>query len=163
MKRIVLIAFAGLFLAAVRGSDDTPTPTPTPTATPTPTPTPTPTEEKEGKILGTAVARGNGGFLGLEIKDECFVMTFYNAKKKPTPADVASAVMWWAVQYQPNNERVLLVPSDDPAKMSSPQVIRPPYTMKLHITLLSETATGETHPGGAAAAEPESYVVDFSG
>jgi hypothetical protein len=159
MKRAVLIAFAALALSRIPAMADGPTPTPTPTATPTPTPT----KEKEGKIAGTAVPRGDGGFLGIELTDGNFVVTFYNQKKKPVPADVASVVMWWPVQYQTNNERVELTPSDNPAKMSSPKVIRPPYTMKLHLTLLSDPSSGETHTYGAAAPAPESYVVDFGG
>lgn len=149
MKRIAILACAGLLLTIVSGLRAAPTPTPT--------------EESEGTIAGTAIQRAHGGWLGIEIRDHCFRLTFYNDKKKAVPADVPAAVLWWPVQYQPNNERVELTGSDDPAVLSSSQTIRPPYTFKLHITLLADTDSSASHPDGATAPSPESYVVDFSG
>jgi hypothetical protein len=149
MKRIAILAFAGLVLSAVSGLSAAPTPTPT--------------EESEGTISGMPIQRAQGGWLGIEIKDQCFRMTFYNDRKRPVRADVAGAVLWWPVQYQPNNERVELTGSDDPAVLSSTKAIRPPYTFKLHITLLTDTNSSGSNPYGAAAPDPESYVVDFSG
>ena len=144
MKRAAFLAGMGLFLAAapvgMRAAD-------------APPPDGAPAKADEvGTVAGTAIARDKGGWIGVEIKGSNFVLTFYNEKKKPTPADVSSAVLWWPVHYQPNAERVELVPGDDPAVFSSPRVIRPPYSFKLHITLLN----------GAKQDDVESYVVDFS-
>lgn len=137
MKRAVFLMFAGLVLSGIRGAC---------------APTPTPDSEKEGTISGTAIARPQGGWLGIELKDNSFVLTFYNAKKKPTPADKTGAVLRWPVHYQPNDERTELAPSGDPAVLSSPYSVKSPHSFNLHITLLSDSKD-----------PPESYVIDFSG
>lgn len=147
MKRIALIAFAGLMLSAVGARANSPTPAPT--------------EEPEGKISGFPIQRANGGWLGLEIKDQNFVLTFYNAKKKPVAVDASAAVLWWTVQYQSNPERTELTPSSNPSVLASAYTIRPPYSFKLHISLLTDA--GAPAAGGPAPAPPESYVIDFSG
>lgn len=150
MKRMALIAFVGLALPAFRTAADAPTPTPT--------------EEKEGTVSGTAIQRANGGWLGIEVKDQNFWMTFYNHKKKPVAADASAAVLWWSVQYQTNPERTELTPSSNPAVLASAYVVRPPYSFKLHITLLSDANAGSAPAYGAAPPPaPESYVIDFSG
>ena len=133
MKRILLAAVVGMLLAFTCAAATTP-------------------EEKEGTIAGTAIKRSGAGWLGLEIKDNTFRMTFYGEKKKPVAADRSSAVLWWPVHYQPNDERTELVPSDDPAVMTSQYPVKLPHTFKLHITLLIDGST-----------DVESYVVDFSG
>src|SRR5580698_2259615 len=97
MKPVALLAFAGLVLSAIAAVADAPTPTPT--------------EEPMGTISGTAIQRAHGGWLGIELKDQNFWLTFYNDKKKPVPADAGAAVLWWPVQYQPNPERVELTGS----------------------------------------------------
>lgn len=117
-------------------------------------PRPTPTPEPEGTISGTAIARPNGGWLGLELQDHTFRLTFYDANKKPVPADVASAVLRWPVRYQPNDERTLLTPTGDPSVLASSYWVRGPLAFKLHITLLAEVK---------GDAPPESYVIDFHG
>jgi hypothetical protein len=107
-------------------------------------------DEKEGTISGLPIQRPQGGWLGIEIKDNSFVLTFYNAKKKPTPADKTGAVLRWSVHYQPNDERTELTPTGDPAVFSSPYPVKPPHSFILHITLLSDSK------------DLESYVVNFS-
>ncbi len=140
MKRLAPIGLAGLFLVsagALLGR-----------------PTPTPTEEAEGTISGIAIARAAGGWLGLELREHTFRLTFYDAKKKPVAADVTSAVLRWPVRYQPNDERTLLVPTDDPSVLASSYWVKGPLAFKLHITLLVE---------GKTDAPPESYVIDYHG
>jgi hypothetical protein len=131
MKRILLIAIAGMLLACVRAG-----------AAP---------DDKEGTITGIPIKRAAAGWLGIEIKDNCFRMTFYDDKKKPVAADRDSAVLWWPVHYQPNDERTELTSSDNPAVLSSPYTVKAPHTFKLHITLLIPGST-----------DVETYVVDFS-
>lgn len=133
MKRFVFLLMAGLLVSSVRGVA-------------------APDAEKEGTIAGTPIARPQGGWLGLELKDNSFVLTFYNAKKKPTPADKTAAILRWSVHYQPNDERTELTPSGDPAVFSSPYPVKPPHSFNLHITLISDTKDA-----------PESYVIDFTG
>jgi hypothetical protein len=149
MKRIALFALIGLFLPAFHALADPPTPTPT--------------EEKEGTVSGFAIHRAGGGWLGIEIKDQNFWMTFYNEKKKPVAADASAAVLWWNVPYQTNPERTELTSGSNPAVLASAYTIRPPYTFKLHITLLSDPNAGAAPTNGAAPPAPEAYVVDYSG
>jgi hypothetical protein len=117
-------------------------------------PTPTPTEEPEGTISGIAIARASGGWLGVEVRDHTFRLTFYDAKKKPVAADVSSAVLRWPVRYQPNDERTQLLPTEDPSVLASTYWVKGPLTFKLHVTLLSD---------GKTDTPPESYVIDFRG
>jgi hypothetical protein len=133
MKRIVFLMFAGLLFSAACGIANADT-------------------EKEGTISGTPIQRPQGGWLGIELKDSSFVLTFYNAKKNPIPADKSSAVLRWAVHYQPNDERTSLMPTGDPAVFASPYSVKPPHTFILHITLLSDTKD-----------KVETYDIDFSG
>jgi hypothetical protein len=131
MKRILLIAMAGMLLSCACVANAA--------------------EEKEGKIAGTPIKRADGGWLGLELKDSNFILTFYNEKKKPVAADRPSAVVWWSVHYQPNAERTELTPADNPAVLASSYVVKEPHVLKLHMTLLK---TGTT--------EVETYVVDVN-
>jgi hypothetical protein len=138
MKRL-LFALAALALATPAGLRARPTPTPTP--------------EPEGTISGMAIARANGSWLGLELREHTFRLTFYDAKKKPMPADATSVVLRWPVRYQPNDERTLLTPTDDPSVLASAFWVRGPLAFKLHITLLTDEKSDT----------PESYVIDFHG
>ena len=140
MKRRALIAFAGLLLSAAFALADTAAPRGK-------------DDEKEGTIAGTPVQRGQGGWIGIELKDNNWVLTFYNEKKKPTPADVSSAIFWWPVRYQPNVERTELLPSDNAAVLASAYSVKAPHTFILHIVLLKADK-----PDYA-----ESYVINYSG
>ena len=133
MKRLLLIALAGMLLASIHAS-----------AAPT-------DDDKEGTITGMPIKRAGSGWLGLEIKDDCFRLTFYNDKKKPVPADRPAAVLHWPVHYQPNDERTELGAGDDPSVLTSSYPVKAPHTFKLYITLLI-----------SGSADVESYVVDFS-
>ena len=140
MKRTALLALAGILISAVFAFADAPAP-------------PKKDSEEEGKIAGTPIPRGQGGWLGIELKDDVWVLTFYNEKKKPTPADVSSAIFWWPVHYQPNNERTQLVSQGDPAVFSSPYTVKAPHSFILHIVLLKADQPDFT----------ESYVINYSG
>jgi hypothetical protein len=137
MKRFVFLMFAGLLLSGAFGIA---------------APAATDDDDKEGTISGTPIQRPQGGWLGIELKDNSFVLTFYNAKKKPKPADKTSAILRWAVHYQPNEERTELTPTDDPAVFASPYSVKPPHAFILHITLLSDSKDNL-----------ESYTIEFSG
>jgi len=140
MKRLALVAFAGLLISAAH-------------ALASPTPPQGKDDDKEGTVAGTPVQRSQGGWIGIELKGNNWVLTFYNEKKKPIPADVSSAVFWWPVHYQPNAERTELLPSDNAAVFSSPYSVRAPHTFILHVVLLKEEKTDYT----------ESYVINYSG
>jgi hypothetical protein len=136
MKRAVFLVLAGLLLstASALAAPDAPA------------------DEKEGTIAGMPIKRDQGGWLGLELKEGTFRLTFYNEKKKPVAADRTSAVFRWPVHYQPNDERTELVPTDDPDVLASPYPIKPPYAFKLHIALL----------GGDQKGDPEAYTLSYS-
>lgn len=107
--------------------------------------------EPEGKISGLAVARPNGGFLGLVVEDGKFKISFYNAKKKPVPVDVARASARWPVNYKVFDERTVLNPNADGTALTSPKFVRPPYTFRLYLSLFAEGSEDAV----------ENYVIDF--
>lgn len=107
------------------------------------------------KIDGMEISRGDAGYLGVKIADNHFKMSFYGKDRKPKPVDVSRAALRWPVQYQKSDERVVLLPDADGKSLSSEKVVRPPFTFKLYITLLKDTAPGEDPAA-------ENYVVDFS-
>lgn len=134
--------------------------TPTPLTTPgkaAPVPKnakPAKKADKPGKIDGVEVARGGErGFLGIKVENNTWVVSFYDQKKKPVAADVASIALRWPVQYQPNPERALLTPTGDGKVMSSEKTVRPPFNYRLYLTLLKDPS--------ATDQPAETYVVDF--
>jgi hypothetical protein len=113
-------------------------------------------EEPPAKIAGLEISRGAKGFLGLELVEGTFKLSFYDVKKKLVVPDVARAALRWDVKYKVGPERSVLNPSGDGKSLSSPKTVRPPYAFKLFITLLKEAAEGEDAAG-------ESFTVDFRG
>jgi hypothetical protein len=96
-------------------------------------------EEAEPVIPGMTLTRKNGDFIGLELADGNFKLSFYDKKKKPIPCDVAQATARWNPSYKKGDERRVLNPSGDGKTLiSNPPVVRPPYNFKLFLTLLSE-------------------------
>ena len=112
-------------------------------------------EDEIGKIDGMEIARG-GGFLGLQIVNGTFKLSFYNAKKKPVAPDVASAAFRWNVNYQKVPERTILAPSG--TALVSDKTVKPPYNFKLFVTLFKDA--GAAADGSEAGGE--SFTVDFS-
>ncbi|HUR59128.1 MAG TPA: hypothetical protein VM029_15540 [Opitutaceae bacterium] len=110
-------------------------------------------EEPPPKIEGMEVSRGDR-FLGLQIVDSVFKLSFYDAKKKPVAPDVARAVLRWDPKYKVGQERTVLSPGGGMNSMTSEKTIRPPYNFKLFITLLKQASEGEDPVG-------ETIVVDF--
>jgi len=101
-----------------------------------PAPAPAPADPAEPTIPGVVIARPKGGFLGLQIVDGNFKLSFYDEKKKPIAVDVDRATARWSPKYKPTDEHKVLVKSDDGLALVSPN-IRPPYNFKLFLTLLS--------------------------
>lgn len=99
-----------------------------------------PTTEKDGPppIEGVEIARPTGAFLGLNIVNGRFVLTFYNADREKTAPDVVRASLRWPVKYQPSDERVVLNPSGDGVSLTSGKVIRPPHNFRVYIALFVE-------------------------
>jgi hypothetical protein len=109
-------------------------------------------EEPPAKVDGIAISRANGGFLGLQILNNNFLLTFYDAKKKKVAPDVARAVLRWPVKYQPGPERTVLNPSG-PYSLGSGKTVRPPFVFAVHISLMVE---GKDDP-------VEDYTVEYHG
>jgi hypothetical protein len=111
-------------------------------------------EDEMGKIEGMEIPRPNGGYLGIRIVDGVWRLTFYNAKRKPIPPDVARVTLRWPAVYKAGDERTVLSPGGDANSMTAPKVVRPPLTFKLFITLLN--------PGGDGTdVAVENYTIDF--
>lgn len=107
-------------------------------------------EEPPANIEGIVVPRGERGFLGVQMVNGTFKITFYDAKKKVVAPDVLRAVLRWDPKYKIGKEQVVLNRTEDGKALASPKYIRPPHHFKLIITLIkdvteSEDAVGETH------------------
>ena len=111
-------------------------------------------EEKPAKIDGIEIPRGARGFLGIEVKDGMFKLSFYDAKKKPAAVDMDRAALRWDAKYKVGEERLVLTPAADGKSLTAGRTIRPPYNFKLFITLIREAKDGQE-------AVNESYVIDF--
>lgn len=170
----LVLAFASLAVAGARAQTPTPAPVPNKTApaaksVPLPKTAPAtkaPTakapaaktvkkEEPPPKIEGITIPRGKN-FLGIQIVNGTFKLSFYDEKKKPMPADVPRAVLRWDPKYKVGKERLLLGLGEDGKSLTSPKNIRPPYNFKLYITLLKDASEAEDPVG-------ETFVIDFTG
>lgn len=112
-------------------------------------------KEEEAKIVGLALTRPNGHFLGLSLQEGKYKLTFYDKKKKPEKVDVTRATARWPNIHGPGDNRAVLNPAGDGTYLLGTQFVRGPYSFKLYLTLLR----GE----GDVAEAVESYTVDFRG
>jgi len=108
-------------------------------------------KEEEPKIPGVTIPRANGGFLGLEVVNGNYKLSFYDKKKKPTKVDVTRATARWPNPRAPGDNRTVLNVSGTALVGAKPVV--PPYNFNVYLTLLQ----GE----GDEAKAVESYVVAF--
>ncbi len=112
--------------------------------------------EPEPKIPGVTIPRANGTFLGLEVADNRFKLSFYDKKKKPMAPDVTRATARW-----PNTRsavkafnRSVLNPGTPTAFIGS-NPVQPPFVGNVFLTLLQ----GD----GDDAQAVETYSVPFHG
>lgn len=110
-------------------------------------------KEEEPKIEGVVIARGKG-YLGLQVAESVFKLSFYDEKKKPVAADVDKAALRWDPRNKIGEERVLLTPSEDGKALTAPKAIKPPYNFKVFMTLIKEGPDGQPPAN-------ENFVVDF--
>jgi hypothetical protein len=106
-------------------------------------------EDETVKIDGMEISRGSG-FLGLQIVNGTFKLSFYDAKKKAVAPDVARAALRWNVNYQKQPERAVLLPSGK--DLVADKTVRPPYNFRLYISLFK----------GDSDDNLESFTVEFS-
>jgi|GEM_PF-639600 len=170
-KSLLLAASVGL--AGPLSADTTVTPTPpspapakppakTPPAKPTkpanakpakpqPAPPAAKAENPEDiKLPGIVETRPGGGFLTVEVEGGKLKVSFYDAKKKAIPADVARASAHWRSNRKIMEEHTVLSPSGDGKSLVSAGLARAPYVYIVYLTLLSEEGTAV-----------ESYNVDM--
>ena len=93
-------------------------------------------EEPPAAIEGLAIERPDGGFLGLKVVNNNFVLTFYDSKKKKIEPDVARAGLRWVVRYQPGPEFAMLNPGG--GGLTSTKTVRAPFVFKVFISLYAE-------------------------
>ena len=108
-------------------------------------------EEPPAKVEGIEIGRGARGFLGLQIVEGKFKLSFYDAKKKPIAPDVTRAALRWDPKGTTGTERTLLTAAGDGKSLTSGKVIRPPYLFRIFMALQKDDP----------AAESENLVVDF--
>lgn len=108
-------------------------------------------KDELGKIEGMTIPRGST-FLGLQIVNGTFKLTFYNSKKKPVPPDVTRANLRWNVRTESLPERTVLNPGGDPNSLTSSKIVKPPYSFSLTIILVK---------GEGDNAPTEIFTVDF--
>jgi hypothetical protein len=129
-KSLLLFASFGLALPVLAQAPAKPAPA---------KPGETAKEEPEPVIPGTTLDRKDGSFIGLELADGGFKLSFYDKKKKQVACDVAQATARWNPNNKKGDERrVLNLSGDGKTLVSNPPVVRPPYIFKLYLTLLSE-------------------------
>lgn len=109
--------------------------------------------KEEPTIEGVVIERPNGNFLGLQILNNNFILSFYDAQKEKVAPDVTRATMRWPVKYQPTDERTVLNPGGDGTSLTSPKIVRPPHNFRVFIALFVE--------GSESAVE--TYSVDVRG
>jgi len=91
----------------------------------------------EATIPGISAPRAKGGFIGIEVDDSGFKLSFYDKDKKPVECDVARATARWRPSYKIGEEHRVLNPSGDGKTLTSTPV-RPPYNFRFALVLLNE-------------------------
>ncbi len=105
-------------------------------------------DEKPAEIPGITIERENSdGYLGLELVDYNYKLTFYGPDKKPQDADYQRALLRWSPKNTSGQERYMLTLGSDGKSLVSPRYVRPPYNYRLIITLISDDSEteSETH------------------
>ncbi len=104
-------------------------------------------EKPEATIPGVSAPRAKGGFIGVEVGDSGFKLSFYDKDKKPVDCDVARASVRWNPSYKHGEEHRVLNPSGDGKTLVS-TTVRPPYNFLFFLTLIGENGDAvESFPG----------------
>ena len=89
---------------------------------------------EEPTVTGVEVARANGGFLGLAIEGNAFVLRFYDKEKAEVKPDAIRATVRWNSPQKAGQQRSVL--AADGAVLRSPPVVRPPLSFIAFVTLI---------------------------
>jgi hypothetical protein len=106
--------------------------------------------EEKKEIPGIKLKRANGTFLGLELEDGKYKLSFYNEKEEPVAPDIVRASARWNPVNKVGDQRTVLNPAPDGKSLKGAIFVQPPYAFKLFLTLLNEE--------GAAV---ETFTIDF--
>ncbi len=110
-------------------------------------------EEKKYELpkTGVNVARGDGWF-NLAVESNRFVVTLYDQKKKPAPAEVHLGLVRY-VYAAKRPERTVLNLREDRQALISPPTVRPPHVFRVYLSLFSgdEADAAETYAFGYPA------------
>jgi hypothetical protein len=112
-------------------------------------------EQPLPKIPGAEIARANGTFLGLEVVDGQFKLTFYDKKKKPMAIDITRANARWPNKKSATAGDNRTVLNGSGTALIGQKPVVPPFAFNVYLTLLQ----GD----GDEAKAVESYVVPFHG
>jgi len=103
-------------------------------------------------IPGIVIERkSTQGYLGLELVDFKYKLTFYGEDKKPLKADFPRALFRWSKVNGSGSERYMLSAGSKHSVLTSPRNVHPPYNFRLFIVLLDDEQETES----------ETYVVWF--
>lgn len=89
-------------------------------------------EDEMGVVEGFEIARASGGYLGVTTDGVSLVVTFYDDKRKPTPADAVRINARWT---DTKLRRAVLLPSGDKS-FRSPPVLKPPFRYVAFLVLI---------------------------
>lgn len=92
-------------------------------------------KEKVYTIPGLTISRPNGTFLGLQVLNNNFVLSFYDAKKKPMAPDITRATAHWPNLRSIHGDNFTVLNSSGNALVGVKPVV-PPLTFIVRITLL---------------------------
>jgi len=95
-------------------------------------------EEEEGVVVGIAIARPDGRWLGLTMEGLSLRLTFYDAKKKPEPVDVRRGGVRWKPPTIPEFERAVLNPAPDGVSLVANRPIRKPWVFTVSLVLVGD-------------------------
>lgn len=96
-------------------------------------------DEKSKEIPGIVIERkADKGYLGLELADYKYKLTFYDKDKKPQPADFSRALFRWSKVNGRGTERYMLTVGGENSVLTSPRDVKPPFNFRLFIVLLGD-------------------------
>ena len=102
-------------------------------------------DQEPAKIPGIVIERKSGdGFLGLELVDYKYKLTFYGPDKKPQEADYPRALFRWSKINGSGEERYMLSRNGDGDALTSPRYVKPPHNFRLFIVLLDDDEDTES-------------------
>lgn len=116
-----------------------------------------PEVKTEGVIPGITIERKTGtGFLGIQVVEGNFKLTYYDLDKQPVAADHPRALLRWPARHKTGDDRAMLNRSGDGSYLTAPKFVRPPYAFRLFITLIAgEEGESETD------VNTETYAITF--